>query len=506
MLAFLFGNPQLDFTGSNHRDRSGKLRAYSNHRIIRLILLTDQTIPPAQLIQQRITASKQAAALQDSEFDCFALEFVHQQYYLPEQSSIRLIALIYIQLSPSSSLSIEGSIFPSSGVLLEELQGLDSNYASLKDYCKKKGFFWVNFTAPWLLAPIQIPKPWGQELWFTGIEARGQSVVCGEGGNLPLPWMLSLFPQTKNPDDEVILLKVLDPLPDEVYGDLYLELHEQKQEVYVVTHIDPQAWPDGIASMQMGFNQQLRQSYFDDETFKKSYLDAVRCYEKVRRALDRVLAQKKREATIPLDQPVAAETLKKWMKELAQLSENKEVIEQEKSLRSAMNAFIGSHPLRVGDWVKVPRYMPHSLQHGIRVIEFQTPVYERKILSFAQQVLTQNHWDTEEAMQLAELGPYQPDQPAVLQSSETGHIERIACFDDFEVRRIRFNGAVNLDSDSYSLLMTLQGEVSIASGRVSMELASGQAVLLPGTGEPWSIASRAPVILLHSLPSVKGAK
>jgi hypothetical protein len=475
-----------------------------------LILFTDKPIPPALLIQQRVTRVKQcqlqAASAPVTDEDCFAVEFDHRQYYLAEQPTIRLLALICIQVSPSGSVSIEGSILPFSSVLREELQFLNPDSSNLRQYCKQNGFVWVQFTAPWLLVPVQVPKPWGRELWFTGIEARGQSEVQGEGGNLPLPWVLSLFPQTKESTEEIILLKVLDPLPDEVYGDLYLELHEQKQEVYVVTHIDSQAWPGEVASMQLGFNQEQRRRYSDDEAFKRSYLKAVQDYEKVRRRLDVVLEKKKSQAAIPSNQPVAVEVLKKWMNELSQHIETKNLVEQEKILRSSMDAFIGSHRLRVGDWVRVPRNMPHSLKHGIRVIEFQTPVYERKILSFAQQVLTQTHWDTASALQLAELGSYQQDEPVILECSDFGSVERIASFDDFEVRRIQLNSFMQLDGAQYSLLMVLEGEVHIETGDALMHLTSGQTVLMPEVEKFWRINPGRPAILLHSIPLPLSAK
>ena len=71
---------------------------------------------------------------------------------------------------------------------------------------------------------------------------------------------------------------------------------------------------------------------------------------------------------------------------------------EEKNLRQEMNSFTSMHTLRVGDVISIPTYTPHALQHGVRAIEFQTPHYERQILSFAQKVLTQSDWDTESAI------------------------------------------------------------------------------------------------------------
>ncbi len=471
-----------------------------------MILLTDKTILPSLFIQERVAILKQRAceALSEHSFvvDSFALEFLHHQHYLPDNPQITLIAILFIHINQTGSVRIEGSIVSSALVVQQELQALADDHESLRQFCRERAWTWVEFTAPWLLAPLHIPKPWGREVWFTGIEARGQSEVCGDGGNLPLPWMLSLFPQSSDPhkSDEVILLKVLDPLPDEVYGDLYLELHEQKQEVYVVTHLDPKAWPDGIGKMQLGFDQAVRHSFGDDAIFKRAYLTAVKSYQQIRMALDALLVQKKLLAGMEANQPVSPELLRQWMSELSQDIEIEALIKQEGMLRAGMNSFIESYPLRVGDWIKVPRYMPHSLQHGVRVVEFQTPVYERKILSFAQQVLTQSHWDSEMAVQLARLDRYQEEPSQVLEASSLNCIECIASFDDFNVQRIALRENLRLDASCYSLLMVLEGQVSVSTGETSMQIAAGQAVLLPVAGDNWWINTSIPSLLLRALP------
>ena len=119
-------------------------------------------------------------------------------------------------------------------------------------------------------------------------------------------------------------------------------------------------------------------------------------------------------------------------------------------------------PDEVGDVVEVPLLLPHSLQHGVRTIEFQTPVYERKILSFAQKVLTQDHWDTASAIEQMDLLPPEQGPSDLLESREGLTIERIVDFDDFEVRRITLSSERVLSLhcvDSYELLMVVSGEV-----------------------------------------------
>lgn len=295
---------------------------------------------------------------------------------------------------------------------------------------------------PVLLEPVHIAKPWGREIWHTGIEARGECGVRTPAGVLPLSQYQALAPRRLSGGLPLVLLKILDPEPKPVLGDLYFETHEQKQEVYVVTHVDPDAWPDGTGGIRFGMNQDLRRRYGDDDAFRRDYLAAVKAYEAVRRDIDAGAA-------------VAAG--------------------REAELRAAMNAFTNMRELRLGDVVVVPTWLPHSLQHGVRVVEFQTPTYERYIISFAQQVLTQDHWDTETAVARMHL-----DVPAPPRFEELADgVENIVTFDDFRVWRARVPAGGSLPlplHPSYLLCMGVQGQVHLGA----LTLAPEQAAFVPG--------------------------
>ncbi len=300
----------------------------------------------------------------------------------------------------------------------------------------------INPTDPVHLVPVYIPKPWGQEIWYTGMEARGESRVQLGDAELNLSDYLQSNPTALSNDTDVLLLKVLDPKPDEVLGDLYFEVHEQKQEVYIVTHIDPQAWPDGRGGIRFGMNQAKRREYANDDEFRAAYLTAVQNYETIRRQID--------EQNANID---AA---------------------QESAARLAMDTFAEVRALRVGDVVRVPTWTPHSLMHGVRVVEFQTPTYERFIISFAQQVVTQNHWDSPHAITHMHL-----DQPSVevFEQVQPG-TERIARFDDFNVWRIDVSasGPLRLPQHiPYAVCMCLTDSNQVGN----LELGAEQACFIP---------------------------
>ena len=111
---------------------------------------------------------------------------------------------------------------------------------------------------PLELLPSCIPKPWGQEIWYTGVEQRG---VCrfatGGDGCTPIPWLQAVLPEAAAGVVRATAAVVEDTgsgAAAVITGDLYFELHEQKREVYVVTQVDERAWPDGVGYIRFGFD------------------------------------------------------------------------------------------------------------------------------------------------------------------------------------------------------------------------------------------------------------
>lgn len=300
---------------------------------------------------------------------------------------------------------------------------------------------------PVRLIPIHIAKPWGQEIWYTGMEQRGESKVLIDDAEISLSAYLADNPAALTNTTPVLLLKVLDPAATEVTGDLYFEVHEHKQEVYVVTHIDTVAWPDGVGGIRFGMCQDKRRTFTSTESFRAAYLEAVQRYESIRRQID--------------EQGVAVGA------------------QVEAGARAHMESFAAMRELRVADVVQVPTWTPHALQHGVRVVEFQTPTYERFIISFAQQVQTQRHWDSAHAIASMHI-----DEPAAetIEYVADG-VERIARFDDFNVWRVALHIAAPLRLPAelpYAVCMCLTGAVQVGA----LNLEAEQACFVPHVALP----------------------
>ncbi len=341
-------------------------------------------------------------------------------------------------------------------------------------WIEEHGLFSAALDAVLPLSPVHIPKPWGQEIWYTGVEQRGVCHFGAPGRSVPIPWLQAALPEGYGGDGPLVLLKILDPDSAEVTGDLYFELHQEKREVYVVTHVDRDAWPDGRGYIRYGFDPGKLADFGDEGAFRLAYREAVSAYEAVRREIDA--------------NPDATQGAS-------------ELLERERELRLEMDSFTHLRALEVGDVVEVPLLLPHSLQHGVRTVEFQTPVYERKILSFAQKVLTQDHWDTEEATAQMQLLPPEDKPFEILHRGRGSLVERVVDFPDFEVRRVRVEGGGSLALPleySYGLVMLVEGELEIDGSHFGPE----QAFLVP-RGRSLGVApaqAAQPLVLLLALP------
>ena len=418
------------------------------------------------------------------QLTCLA-RFDHVQKHLPGQPTVELMA--WYQLAQNPALEISFLVSDRHDELLHAFEALQSG----PRVAQQLGVAWVELKKGIHLEPVQIPKPWGQEIWYTGIEQRGVSRVRSESGVTPLDWVLAAAPGFVMAEDATpILLKVLDPLPAEVFGDLYFEMHERKQEVYIVTHVDERAWPDGKGGIRLGFNQDLRKRFSSDENFRQAYLKAVQDYRQVRRQVDDLLDIERQQAGIGLRDPVMPATLQRWLQQLPA-----DLLQAEQGLRAQMEGFIAIQPLAVGDVVQVPCYTPHSLQHGVRTVEFQTPVYERKILSFAQKVLTQDHWDTESAVPHLLLDEPQLAPLPELEQNAKVRREQVVAFSDFTVERLTLAPRTRWQAPAaaYQLLMLVAGCADFNE----QPLLSEQARLLPlATALELASGDEAAIILL----------
>ena len=343
----------------------------------------------------------------------------------------------------------------------------------------------IDSREPLQLKVLKINKPWGFEGWYTGIEKRGVVNVVDKYGETELPYALNLFRKQMLTDDieSLILLKTLNPVAEKTIGDLYYELHEKKWEAYVVTEIDRTAWPSGTGIIKAGLHpdkiEEYKKMYGNNwkVMLLREFKSAVNEYENTRQQIDN-----------------------------SQEDISKELLDKDASLRDKASAFVGDLPVNVGDIISFPVFQIHSLRHGIKVIEFQTPHYERLILMFAQKVLTQNHWDTENAISKMETEVYYPPKLDCIHNSKDLIVERFTDFPQFNFDRIRLNPKNSYDNHldgRYQLLIIISGSAAVVSktGK-SIKLNKEESLFLPLAMDSYRIENigNSQLICLNATP------
>ena len=237
--------------------------------------------------------------------------------------------------------------------------------------------------SPAALQPVVVEKPWGREVWYSGVEARGESRVRVGQDAVPL----SAFLRRHGRERDIVLLKALHP--DQ--GDLYVELHDVKWEVYAVDAVDRALWPHG-GRMLLGIDQRRRRTL--GGRFNAALLAAAEASEA---AVQRgVTTRNGGNGKAP---------------EVADVAR-----------------FLNAVAVRPGDIVTIPPTMPHSLLRGVSVVEFQTPVFERKILAASQPVKTQRTWDSAAAVAAmdAESAPEVASPATTGEAARTPHFAVVA--------------------------------------------------------------------------------
>jgi hypothetical protein len=394
-----------------------------------------------------------------------------------------------------------GASWPGHGLTREELtEAFQRDPLAAVDWAARRARAAVVSTAePLRLAPCLIPKPWGREVWYTGIERRGRAKVASATGETELPYAIGMFPAPIVGEDErpPVLLKALEPHPGESAGDLYLEVHREKWEVYVVLDVDRTAWPDGVGRLRAGLDSALLERYRArhgaawEQAVGEDLLAAIRAYEPVRRRIDALLDDALRARGLDPAAGVPAALF-----DVVASALPAPLRQEERTLRLAVEAFLGNVPMGPGDVACLAPGVLHSLQHGVKVIEFQTPTYERLIAMFTQKVLTQPHWDTGEAIARMDKAAYTRTAPEPVHSAAGLTVERIVNFPGFQVFRHRLapgatHPAAHRDG-AYRVLIGIggTGELMLPGGK-TFELARETAYLLPAALGDYSVRAGA---------------
>jgi quercetin dioxygenase-like cupin family protein len=138
-------------------------------------------------------------------------------------------------------------------------------------------------------------------------------------------------------------------------------------------------------------------------------------------------------------------------------------------------------------------------------VEFQTPHYERRIAFFGQKVLTQAHWDTDRALEVMDLVPYQPPALQLVRVEAGVRVEQFVDFPDFRAFRVTLAAGQSCAWETgaeYHLWIAVNGTVSFGWAEGATELSAEESLMMPvarGTYEVSNPGSE-PLILLLAQP------
>ena len=112
-----------------------------------------------------------------------AVDFSFCSYWQEGQPREPLVALYHLRRAPAA-VRIDAAVLPGGGDFDSRWQARGAAADAWLDTLDVARF---DLAQPLPLAPVAIPKPWGRELWYTGIERRGVAAVCRDGRSAPLP-------------------------------------------------------------------------------------------------------------------------------------------------------------------------------------------------------------------------------------------------------------------------------------------------------------------------------
>ena len=300
----------------------------------------------------------------------------------------------------------------------------------------------LDLTRPLSLPPLEIVKPWGREVWFSAIETRGVNVARQGRESVPLPWLLAAAPGEFGNVTAPVLAKRLEPQADRTLGELYFEVHSEKDELYLVTAIDAGLWPDGIGQVRLGLRSEAHEAQAADP------------WHRTRRAL--------------LDYRAACAALHGAPTVPDNADDNTGWFRQHRSAREAVDALTVSHPVQVGSIIRVPAGIPHALQAGVTVLEFQTPSYQRHILYSTQAVITEPDWSPADALPWCR--PPEPTDHLITKFPEFGS-SLLAEFDGFRVFAVHLgpNETTRLPAGAHGIIAVTRGTVSLGRDLLQMD-------------------------------------
>ena len=126
------------------------------------------------------------------------------------------------------------------------------------------------------------------------------------------------------------------------------------------------------------------------------------------------------------------------------------------------------------------------------------------ILSFAQKVLTQDHWDTKKALDIMQIVPPLKTELEVINKNEMYCEEQVCFFKEFRSSRMKIysDKCIQFEAmESYRILFNVNGELSISVNASNfIEVKQGACIFIP-PNIVFELKSQADSTILFCLPN-----
>ncbi|NQU74382.1 MAG: hypothetical protein HQ547_06735 [Candidatus Omnitrophica bacterium] len=391
---------------------------------------------------------------------------------------------------PENLVGIRGSLIANLWQSIDISQAVP-HFASQKAF--EKG-------SPALLSPSMTEKPWGARV-ESERKLIGEYEYTGSASNISIPKIpgvnLDLY-QTiaQNPaailgqgvvdafGTKPILLKRLTPGHRERVSDLSRQVHDTKNELWVVTKTtvdNPQ--------IILGFNPEKLRMFEAKEGFLKAYEAALVEYSEALEMVNNEIMNRYPGGEKVLED--FGNTMRFILLDDLQimlLNENKLKILED--AESQLTSFYNFVPVKAGDVIPIPVGTVHALLHGVEVIEPQIegrtlPIEDGARYPIRYNIKTKDGKvesikgiSAEEVFNAMEVAEYKPTLPEVLSERNGVKVEELGTFPGLTVQRVTFDNTFfshnETTKNGYHVVVATKGEVQVITQTGQITLKEGE--------------------------------
>lgn len=313
-----------------------------------------------------------------------------------------------------------------------------------------------------------------------------------------------------------ILLKGLTPGNEPELSDLSVQLHDTKNELWVVTKVQ-----DENSSIILGFNKDMLKSLGEEEVVKQ-HQAALAAFQKALENANGVIPAKmleEHQTTLRFFE-FGKDKRNSNTPEAAVVNNNMSTLNALESAYNHLNSFYNYEKVKVGDVILVAAGTLHALLHGVEVIE---PQIEGRTLSISDGTkypvrykievdengaLKTIRGDDVNVIYGALNAGYVYEAPKFTNIYTANGISRdvLGVFKGLTVERATMEGGKTYSDsskDGYHILQVAVGEAVVTIGKETFNIGvKTKPVLIPASAGAYTVTSKEPTVIIKSFAQI----